>query len=252
MDDTTSTQAAPGTGGMYGADAAEIYEQTHRARGKDFVQEAKDVLRLVGEDCGRASLLDVACGTGNHLEVFAGQFAEVAGVDLSQAMLTTARDRLPADVPLGTADMRDFDLGRTYAVITCLFASVGYLDTRDELVAALRCFRRHLAPGGVVAVEPWWFPATFLPGHVAADVVELEGRTVSRVSHTVRDGDFSRMEVHYLLAQSGVGVRHFTETHRARLFSRKEYEEAFRAAGLVPEYHAGVQSGRGLFTATAA
>ncbi|MFJ2741705.1 class I SAM-dependent methyltransferase [Streptomyces sp. NPDC087440] len=249
---TKDTTGAAGAGGMYGADAAEIYEQTHRARGKDFAQEATDVLRLVGEDCGRRSLLDVACGTGNHLEFFAGHFEQVAGVDLSEAMLATARRRLPDGVPLGVADMRSFELDRTYQVITCLFASVGYLDTTDELAAALRCFGRHLAPGGVVAVEPWWFPATFLPGHVAADVVEWDGRTVSRVSHTVRDGDFSRMEVHYLSAEPGAGVRHFTETHRARLFTREEYEEAFRAAGFTPRYHPGVQSGRGLFTATAA
>ncbi|MEU1280321.1 class I SAM-dependent methyltransferase [Streptomyces sp. NPDC005805] len=234
---------------MYGAEAAEIYDLTHSARGKDFPNEAQTVLDLIRTRTkDSASLLDVACGTGAHLEVFGHHFDRVEGVDLSESMLEAARRRLP-DVPVSAADMRDFDLGRTYSVVTCLFASVGYLATEAELTSALRCFARHLAPGGAVAVEPWWFPETFLPGHVAADVVESGGRRIARVSHTVRDGDASRMEVHYTVADSERGIRHFTETHRATLFTREQYESAFHAAGFDTEYVPGVQNGRGLFVA---
>ncbi|MFE2599924.1 class I SAM-dependent methyltransferase [Streptomyces sp. NPDC059396] len=236
---------------MYGAEAAAIYDQTHRARGKDFLAEAENVLdRIRTKSKASGSLLDVACGTGAHLEVFGRHFARVEGIDVSEPMLAVARERLPG-VPVSVADMRKFDLGRTYDVITCLFASVGYLGSEAELTAALRCFHRHLAPGGAVAVEPWWFPETFLPGHVAADVVEVQGRTVARVSHTVRDGDASRMEVHYVVAERTEGVRYFTETHRATLFSREQYEAAFRDAGFAVEYVPGIQNGRGLFLAAA-
>lgn len=234
---------------MYGAEAAEIYDLTHSARGKDFLTEASTVLELIRtktKDTG--ALLDVACGTGAHLEVFGRCFDRVEGVDLSEPMLAAARRRLPG-VPVSAADMRDFDLGRTYDVLTCLFASVGYLATEEELTRTLGCFARHLAPGGAVAVEPWWFPETFLPGHVAADVVESGERRIARVSHTVRDRDASRMEVHYVVADPRQGVRHFTETHRATLFPQDAYERAFAAAGLDVEYVPGVQGGRGLFLA---
>lgn len=234
---------------MYGAAAAEIYDLTHSARGKDFPTEAQTVLDLIrARTKDTDSLLDVACGTGAHLEVFGHHYDYVEGIDLSEPMLEAARRRIP-DVPVSVADMRDFDLGRTYSVITCLFASIGYLESEAELASALRCFARHLAPGGAVGVEPWWFPENFLPGHVAADVVESGDRRIARVSHTVRDGEASRMEVHYVVADRDKGIQHFTETHRATLFTREQYESAFRAAGFEVTYVPGVQNGRGLFVA---
>jgi ubiquinone/menaquinone biosynthesis C-methylase UbiE len=53
----------------YGADFVEVYETVNEVRGKDWVREAEAVVALVRERNPRAaSLLDVACGTGIHLE----------------------------------------------------------------------------------------------------------------------------------------------------------------------------------------
>ncbi|MBB1244124.1 class I SAM-dependent methyltransferase [Streptomyces durbertensis] len=232
---------------MYGAQSARIYEAQHRERGKDYVAEAKDVVREIHARMPAArSVLDVACGTGGHAGPFTEVFDEVQGLELSEPMLELAREALPG-VPLHQGDMRDFDLGRVFDAVTCLFASIGYVGSEDELRAAIRTFARHTAPGGVVAVEPWWFPETFLDKHVSGDVVRVDGVTVARVSHTVRDGDASRMEVRYLTADPEKGISSFSETHRAMLFTRESYEAAFRDAGLTVDYVPGVQCGRGLF-----
>ncbi|MGW6619503.1 class I SAM-dependent methyltransferase, partial [Streptomyces erythrochromogenes] len=216
---------------MYGAELAEIYELIHRSRGKDYLEEAAEVERRVrAHKPDAASLLDVACGTGAHLRCFAELFDEVAGLELSEPMARFARAALP-HVPVHVGDMRDFELGRTYDVITCMFGSIGYLLTQEALVGALRRFARHLAPDGVLAVDPWWFPGTYLHGHVAGATATVGGRTVSRVSHSVREGAASRMDVHYLVADGASGVRHFHETHLIGLFSREQYEAAFEAAG---------------------
>ncbi|GAA5062171.1 SAM-dependent methyltransferase [Thermocatellispora tengchongensis] len=232
---------------MYGADTAAIYDQQHRARGKDYEGEARYVAeQILARFPGARSLLDVACGTGGHYEPFRAYFGTIEGVDLSEPMLRIARAAHPGAV-FHRGDMRDFDLGRTFDAVTCLFASIAYVASQAELRRALERFAAHVVPGGVVAVEPWWFPETFLDDSVSRAIVEGEGRTIARVTHTVRDGDASRMEAHYLVAEPGVGVRHFTETHRAMLFTREQYEDAFVRAGLKPEYLAGTQSGRGLF-----
>jgi hypothetical protein len=108
----------------------------------------------------------------------------------------------------------------------------------------------HLTPHGVLVVEPWWFPETFLPGYVAGDVATAaDGRMVARVSHTVREGTASRMEAHYQVADGATGVRHFVVTHVNTLFTRAQYEAAFTRAGLAADYVAGGPSGRGLFVA---
>ncbi|KFU80937.1 Methyltransferase domain-containing protein [Amycolatopsis lurida] len=231
---------------MYGTEAAEVYDLLHRARGKNFEDEAEAVLELaLGRRPAADSLLDVACGTGAHLRVFGKRFDQVAGVDLSAAMLELAGARLP-EAELTQADMRDFSLGRRFDVITCLFCSIAYVRSTGELEQALRGFARHLTPGGVTVVEPWWFPERFTPGYIAADVVREGGRTVSRVSHASRIPAGSRMEVHYLVAEEDSGVRHFREEHLYSLFSRQEYEAAFDRAGFDVEYVP--DAGRGLFT----
>ncbi|KOX28708.1 SAM-dependent methyltransferase [Streptomyces sp. NRRL F-4707] len=232
---------------MYESDDAEIYDLIHQGRGKDYAVEADEVTgRILEALPGAASLLDVACGTGNHLRYFHKTFAHVEGVDLSQDMLTTAASRLPG-VPLHLGDMRDFDLGRSFDAVTCLFSSVGHMRTTADLDRALARLARHTVPGGVVVVDPWWFPDTFLPGYVAGDVVRDDGRTVARVSHSVVEGNATRMSVHYLVADADSGVRHFTETTHITLFTREEYETAFVRAGLAPRYLGAGPGRRGLF-----
>ncbi|WP_411073225.1 class I SAM-dependent DNA methyltransferase [Streptomyces sp. cmx-4-25] len=233
---------------MYGNDSAELYDLLHRARGKDFDGEAAEVAGLVEDRMpGAASLLDIACGTGAHLARFAGRYEHVEGVELSEPMLALARTRLP-DVPLTLGDMRAFDLGRRFDAAVCLFGSIGYVDSADELDAALSAFARHLNPGGVLVVEPWWAPDTFTPGHVSADVVEADGTHVARVSHAslaTPAGDASLMRVHYVVAHADHGVRHFTEDHVCRLFATERYEAAFTAAGFAFERIESPVSARG-------
>ncbi|HEX8629568.1 MAG TPA: class I SAM-dependent methyltransferase [Catenuloplanes sp.] len=234
---------------MYGAELAEVYDLVHQERGKGFRAEADDVTALIRSRAPAAgSLLDIACGTGAHLRCFADLFPHVEGVELSEAMLTVARARLPG-AALHKADLRTFDLGRTFDAVTCMFGSIGYATSPAELVGALRRVAAHLSPTGVAIIDPWWFAETFLDGYVSADVVTADGRTVTRLSHSARHGDTSRMQVHYVVADARSGARHFAETHEISLFSRKQYREAFRAAGLRVDHVEGVVSQRGLFVA---
>ncbi|MCL7376753.1 class I SAM-dependent methyltransferase [Streptomyces sp. 35G-GA-8] len=230
---------------MYGPEFAEIYDQVYALRGKDYPAETKFVTERIRARVPEASsLLDVACGTGGHLRYFDELFEHVEGVELAESMLSVARDRMPG-VPLHQGDMRAFDLGRTFDAVVCMFAAVAH-QSAGELAGTMRCFARHVRPGGVVVVEPWWFPETFLDGYVAADVLTPDHRTISRVSHTRREGEASRMEVHYVVADTG-GARYFTESYLHQLFPRELYERTLRDAGLTPEYIDDAQSGRGLF-----
>lgn len=70
------TQQRPST--VYSTEHAEIYDFIHAARGRDWSAEADGITRLIRERCPEAgSLLDVACGTGAHLERFAEHFGTV-------------------------------------------------------------------------------------------------------------------------------------------------------------------------------
>ncbi len=229
-------------------DRADLYERIYRGRGKDYAGEAAAVAALVrAARPGAAALLDAACGPGSHLAHFAREFPHVEGLDLSGSMVAFTRDRLPG-VPVHLGDLRDFDLGRRFDAITCLFCSISEVGDRAGVAAALRTFARHLEPGGVLVVEPWWSPETFLPGRVAATTVEVDGRTISRMSHAVDQGDgTSRSSVHYVVGEPGTGVSHFADEHVLPLIPRDDYERAMVEAGFDVTRHDLGNGGNGAF-----
>ncbi|WP_308298938.1 class I SAM-dependent methyltransferase [Streptomyces sp. GESEQ-35] len=235
------------TGNGYADGIARVYDLVHQGKGKDYRREAADLAALITSRApGARSLLDVACGTGLHLQHLTPLFDRVEGLELSADMREIALRRNPgATVHLG--DMRAFALDTRYAAVICMFSSIGHMSDQTELDTALARFAAHLEPGGVVVVEPWWFPATFTPGFVGASIVEAEGRTISRVSHSRLEGDATAIEVHYLIAEPGHAIEHLSENHLITLFERSAYELAFERAGLDVEFQRGGPSGRGLF-----
>jgi len=103
----------------------------------------------------RGPALEVACGTGRVLISCARAGAHVVGVDLSAGMLGVCRQRLAHELPdvrerveLREADMRTFDLGRQFDLITAPFRGFQHLLTVEDQQRALRAIRRHLADGG--------------------------------------------------------------------------------------------------------
>ncbi|MCJ7726454.1 MAG: class I SAM-dependent methyltransferase [Acidimicrobiia bacterium] len=63
-------------------------------------------LRLVNPEPG-TKVLDVGCGTGTHLALYAKSGCTVAGVDLNPDMIARARSRLGPGVDLREADATD-------------------------------------------------------------------------------------------------------------------------------------------------
>ncbi|MFI6517035.1 class I SAM-dependent DNA methyltransferase [Spirillospora sp. NPDC050679] len=235
---------------MYEAEYAELYDLIHAGRKKDYRIEVKELLDLIRDHRDPVnSLLDVACGTGSHMAAFGESIDRVEGLDLSEPMLEIAGRKVPAET-LHRGTMNDFDLGRTFDVVTCLFSSIAHVRSQQELQATAECFARHLEPGGLAVIEPFWFRSSFIPGYVASDLVTVEGRTAARVSHSVLDGGAAQIEVHCVVADAGAGIRHFVVHTRVSLFEREEYEAAFRNAGYRVEFMSGGPAGRGLFLCT--
>lgn len=234
---------------MYDADLASVYDQVYLERGKDHAAEVDFVMDEIRRRRPRVtSILDVACGTGLHLRHFA-DYATVEGLELSAEMQAAAARRAP-ELTIHLGDMRRFSLGRRFDAITCMFSSIGHMADEEELRAALAAMAAHLAPGGVIAIEPWWFPETFVSGFVRGEVSTSNGRTVARVSHSVREGSHSRVRVHFTVADLE-GIRTFADEHLITLFTRTAYERAFRSAGLAVDYLFDGPTDRGLFVGVA-
>jgi SAM-dependent methyltransferase len=227
--------------------SARIYDAVY-ASIRDYPDEAGELDRLIqGRRPGAKTLLDVACGTGAHLEHLTGYEAE--GLDLDPEMLAVARERLPA-VPFHEGDMADFDLGKRFDAVVCMFSSIGYVQTEERLRSAIAAMARHLEPGGVLVVEPWLTPEVWVDRHVGAVFVDEPELKIARVNIGQREANVSIFDFEYLVGTPD-GVEHFTERHELGLFTVEQYLDACQAAGLEVEHDPEGPMGRGLYIGTA-
>jgi SAM-dependent methyltransferase len=115
-------------------------------------------LPYYAELAGRASgdILELACGTGLLTVPLARAGVQITGLDLSEPMLSAARERAAArnvSVEHLPGDMRDFDLGRRFALIFIARNSLLHLHSTEDILATFAMVRRHLAPGGMFAFD---------------------------------------------------------------------------------------------------
>lgn len=228
---------------------ADVYDAIYA--NKDYKSEAAMLKKMIKQHKKSSGneLLDVACGTGLHLPYLIDDFV-VTGVDLSEQQLAAARRRLP-ELAFIQGDMRSFNLNHQFDVVTCLFSSIGYVYPYEELEQAIKNMASHLKPGGMLIIEPWLQPGVFDPNKPPHTVAgELPGKQlkVTRTSHNSLEGTVSVLRLHHKVEGPG-GTEEFVEEHRLALYSPKEFERAFAAAGLTMQRDDQGLSSRGLYFA---
>jgi SAM-dependent methyltransferase len=198
---------------------------------KDYAAEARRLKALLAERlriAGRRTLLDVACGTAAHAPYLRDDYA-YEGLDLDPQMLALAQERFP-DLPFHQGDMLDFNLGRQFDVVTCLFSSIAYVKTPQRLEQATATMARHVRPGGMLVIEPFVGPQEWQAGRPTATFVDREDLKIARMSVGAREGDVALLDFEYLIATSA-GIERYSERHELGLFTDAHYQRAYRAVG---------------------
>lgn len=216
---------------------------------KDYAKESERLMEIISDHCRSdgTRLLDVACGTGSHIEHLRRQF-EVEGLDREEGFLEIVRTKFP-ELTFHNGDMREFDLGERFDVVTCLFSSIGYMTTVGDLNKAIANMGRHLVKGGVLIVEPWFSGEawrTNTPHMVTVDKPELK---IARVTTSLTEGRLAVMDMHHLIG-TPESTHHFVERHEMLLASHDELMNAFRLAGLDPVHVEEGLTWRGLYIGT--
>lgn len=215
---------------------------------KDYRREAralKDIIKRYKLIQGN-SLLDVGCGTGKHIRELRDEF-DCMGIDYSEAMLEQAR-RNASGIEFRQADMEDFDLGREFDVILCLFSSIGYVRTYPRLARTLRNFARHLRAGGVAIIEPWFSKQDWNDGSVHMHAFESDDLKIVRVGFSGLRGNDSVVDERIVVAKKGKGISYHRDRQVMGLFEREKFLKLMREAGFRPKYiKKSLAPGRGLY-----
>jgi len=102
------------------------------------------------------TVLELACGTGTVAVALAKAGWKVYAVDLSARMLAQARAKAQeakAHVIWSQQDMRRFVLPERVHLVTCLYDSLNYMLTSEDLEAVFRRVYAALRPGGLFAFD---------------------------------------------------------------------------------------------------
>jgi ubiquinone/menaquinone biosynthesis C-methylase UbiE len=213
---------------------------------KDYATAAIQLHALIQQHHPMAqALLDVACGTGKHIEALQ-DFYRVEGIDINPDLLEIARKRCP-NILFHEKDMVSFELDSNYDVVTCLFSSIGYVKTVRNLEQSVACMARHLRPGGLLFVEPWFTPETYWVGRITSNSVDEPDLKISWMYVSEIEGRMSVFNINYLVG-TPEGVTHFIERHETGLFSHEEYLKAFEKSGLEVSHDPKGLFGRGMYT----
>lgn len=114
--------------------------------------------------------------------------------------------------------------------------SIGYLHTRAELVAYLRCAHARLNPGGVFVCDTYGGESAFLTGHVHRDHFADDGR---RIRYTWEQRDANPLTgmvtdvLHFQVDRAGMVELELPDAfiYRWRLWSVPELTDAMAEAG---------------------
>ena len=230
--------------------SAEYYDAIYFAF-KDYALDAAEIAdRIRALQPSARTLLDVACGTGEHARLLRNAHGfEVDGIDINPDFVRIASSKNPVG-RFTVADMVDFDLGRRYDAVICMFSSIGYVRTLAALESAFRSFKSHTNPGGVIIVEPWFPPGKLTPGRTSVRHAETPTFRVERTTTVELDEKMSVLRFDYEVERNG-GVQRFSEFHELGLFTEEETLRAFASADLPVEHEAASSTHRGLYIARA-
>jgi ubiquinone/menaquinone biosynthesis C-methylase UbiE len=190
-------------------------------------------------------MLDVACGTGNHIR-YLKKYYRVTGLDKNPGMLRIAEGKFPR-VNFVQADMTSFSLYKKFDAIICLYASIAYTRTYSNLHKAVENISQHLKKGGVSIIEPFMSKDEYVEGKPFASFVDEPSLKIARMNVNRRRANVAILNFHFLVA-TDAGVKYFRDRHEVGLFDRCKVMQAMEDSGLHTRFiKTGFQKDRGLF-----
>jgi SAM-dependent methyltransferase len=195
-------------------------------------------------------VLEVGSGTGRILIPTARAGVNITGLDGSRAMLDRCRTKVAAEpenvqkrIDLVEADMRDFDLGKSYALVTLPFRPFQHMLTVGDQLDCLTTIHRHLDRGGRLILDLFNPSLDYLANRpIGLEMPEgppvnlPDGRTLERTFKVLNHDRFAQvndLELIYHITHADGRKDRSVHAFQMRYLFRFEVEHLLTRSGFV-------------------
>jgi SAM-dependent methyltransferase len=207
------------------SDYSKYYDLLYRD--KNYEDEASYIKTLlVRSGLPTGDILEYGCGTGKHGRLLSENGYMVHGIELSEEMLSRARQLQTEYFTCYQGDIRTIKMHRKYDAVLSLFHVMSYQVTNSSVQAVFDRAREHLEDKGVFIFDFWYTPAVLaLKPAVRVKRMNDNFVRVTRIAEPIIYPNENRVDVKYSIYIEDVGsknIRVLTENHPMRHFSIPE------------------------------
>jgi SAM-dependent methyltransferase len=215
-------------------DYAEYYDLLNSD--KDYITEADYIYQLIQSySPGAKTVLDLGCGTGSYELALAAYGFDLTGLDLSEEMLSVARERCGNLCQFLHGDMRKIRLGRIFDIVISLFHVMSYQLENKDLLSSVQTAYEHLNFGGLFIFDFWHGPGVLIdPPVIRKKLIDGYRLRVSRKATPNLIPQKHRVDILYDVDVEEIetGTRKsFQELHSVRYLFVPELNEMLQNSG---------------------
>jgi SAM-dependent methyltransferase len=206
----------------FGNDYLKVYSHRDQKDAKQLVQLILSNISLQKD----SQILDVGCGQGRHLSIFAEKHFHITGIDLSPVLLRIAKENHinNSNAHFIQADMRQLPLKSKFDLVLNLFTSFGYFENDDENKSVLQQINSLLKNTGNYVFD--YFNSNFVKNNLVPKHKEEIGELVVEQERYIED---SRIKKKINLTKNGKKSTYFESV---KLYSPDEIFEMLRSVNL--------------------
>lgn len=217
---------------------AKCYDTFYRQ--KSYKKECDYLARIFKQHLSRRpqALLDLGCGTGNHLIPLVKRGFKLTGIDRSSEMLQQAAHKLKAlnfKAHLIQSNLKNFSAGSKFDAAICMFSVIDYLIKTNEVRATFKNVSKHLKRNGVFVFDFWQAQAVekFYSPNKKRIFKGQDGLSIERASKTILNKKTKTCAISYNcnVFKNKKLVQNFREKHHLRYFTIEELQNFLHAAG---------------------
>jgi SAM-dependent methyltransferase len=210
-----------------------LYEDKNYEQECDFLEEA--IKKYSGIKV--KNILELGSGTGGHAIPLANRKYEMTGIDASEGMLKLAKQKtaqLNLKMDLQLCDIRNFEFGKKFDTVICMFAAFNYITETGDIVKTLRNVKKHLNKGGLFIIDIWNGLAVMrIMPSTRVKIIEKGKIKIIRAVEPELDAVNHICRNHYnmLVLENNKLIDEIKETHKIRFLFPQEIKHHLEDAG---------------------